>query len=566
MKSLAISVAFATLFCQLTYAQLTIEPFTDACINGDLYQVVSGELIEYNFNTSCEFIGTTICEEYTDVNSASIDLTSYNSLGFNEADGLLYGLTKNRELVVIGSNCVAEIKGRPIIEVADDAPCANVSDFPNTFSATFDNLGDALVLDNSRDILYRLNVSSNIAEECIQLELNGGSVPTIADIAYDAENDQLIGIKGDDLYEINQNTGEVTSKMITGITPDDVSSNVGSIFGVEDGTIIAFYNKPGNYYEIDPETGVASFLANTASNSSNDGTSCSQVNIFCPDPLEGEAIPSCFDGNGDPANAGEYYIYLTTNYDPNNLSVTSATPDFTVVANGDTETTTYDGESELVLGPYSAESVIIEIKETDDGNLETKDYCVDVLEVIQVDEIPCANVPVELLRFDGELVKEKVYLFWETASEINNDYFVVERSIDAKHFIPIGKVKGKGNSLSKVSYSFQEELSSGKHKDYYYRLKQVDFNGTYEYSQSITVQIEIHKSDIKIFPSPVKDILQIISGEAIQKVRILDLSGKLVREINSERQLIFVSDLESGIYFLEVWQNRKRQLLRFVVQ
>lgn len=564
MKSLLMLVVLATVHCQLVYSQLTIEPFTDACTDGDLYQVVSGELIEYNFNASCEFVGTTICEEYTDVDGNTINLTEYNSLGFNEADGLLYGLTKSRELAVIGSNCVAEVRGRPVIDVPAGAPCENVNNFPNTFSATFDEAGNALVLDNSADILYTLNVNTNIAESCVQLELNGGNVPTLADIAYDEENDQVIGIRGDQLYKVDPITGVVTNSMISGITAADEGSSVGSIFGIEDGTIIAFYNNTGNYYEIDPETGVASFLTNTSSNSSNDGTSCSQVNIFCPDPLEGEAIPSCFDGNGDPANIGEYYIYLTTNYDPNNLTSTSATPDFTVIANGIEETTTYDGESQLILGPYTTESVIIEIKETDDGDIETKDFCVDVLEVIQVDEIPCANVPVELLSFDGKLLKEKIYLYWETVSELNNDYFVVERSTDAKEFIPIGKVEGKGNSLSRAAYSFQEEISN--HKRYYYRLKQVDFNGTFEYSQSIIIQAENDKSNISIFPSPATDMLQIVSDDAIEMVRILDLNGKWIRELSAQEQVIFVSDLEAGIYFLEIWQDRKRQLLRFVVQ
>jgi len=564
MKSLATLIALSGLFFQLSYAQLTIEPFTDACTTGDLYQVVSGELIEYNFNANCEFVGTTICEEYTDLNGDPIDLTEYNSLGFNEANNLLYGLTKNRELAVIGSNCVAEIKGKPTIDVPDGAPCENVNNFPNTFSATFDDVGNALVLDNSKDILYTLNVNTNIAEGCIELELDGGSVPSIADIAYDAENDQLIGIRGNTLYEINPTTGVVTTKTITGIGTADEGSSVGSIFGIRDGTIIAFYNATGNYYEIDPETGVASYLATTSSNSSNDGTSCSQVNIFCPDPLEATATPSCFDGNGDPANAGEYFIYLTTNYDPNNLTATSATPDFTIIANGNTETTTYDGESQLVLGPYTAESVIIEIKETDDGNLETKDYCVDVLEVIQVDEVPCANVPVELLTFEGKTTNGTVYLYWKTASEISNDYFIIERSLDAKQFITIGKVKGKGNRLSEVTYHFKDEISGSE--TYYYRLKQVDFNGIFEYSESIAVQVEKEKSIIDIFPSPTSDMLQIVSSNTLQALRILDLNGKLIRQLLPQEQTIFVSDLEDGIYFLEVWGEHKRQLLKFVKQ
>ncbi|MEM8524602.1 MAG: T9SS type A sorting domain-containing protein [Bacteroidota bacterium] len=564
MKSLATLVVFSGLFLPSFYGQLVIEPFDDACTTGNLYQVVAGELIEYNFNDNCEFIGTTICKDYQDTDGNPIDLTNYNSLGFNEADNLLYGLTRDEELAVIGSNCVAEIRGKPVLNVPDAAPCADVNSFPNTFSATFDNLGDALVLDNSRDILYRLNVMTNIAEDCIQLKLNGGAVPTLADIAYDAENDQLIAIRGDQLYEINTSTGIVASSTITGINMDDMGSTVGSIFGIRDGTIIAFYNSTGNYYQVDPETGVASYLATTSSNSSNDGTSCSEVNIFCPDPLEGTAISSCFDSNGDPANAGEYYIYLNTNYDPNNLTATSATPDFTVVANGIIETTTYDGESELVLGPYSTERVIIELKETDDGNLDTKDYCVDVLDVIQVDEIPCANVPVELLSFEGKIANNRIYLHWETASELNNDYFLIERSLDAKQFAPIGKMKGKGNSLSRVVYQFEDKIVDDQ--VYYYRLKQVDFNGAFEYSESIVIKIEKTKYNVEIFPSLARDVLQIISKEEIQTLRILDLNGRVIKTISLPKNRLSITELDVGIYFLEIWQKRERQLLRFMKQ
>jgi len=95
------------------------------------------------------------------------------------------------------------------------------------------------------------------------------------------------------------------------------------------------------------------------------------------------------------------------------------------------------------------------------------------------------SLPIELLSFRGTTDNVKNYLKWETASEINNDYFLIERSFDGVSYKTIGNIDGAGNSNYKISYFLIDQ-------DYekvinYYRLKQVDFNGNSSYSNIISL-------------------------------------------------------------------------------
>lgn len=89
-------------------------------------------------------------------------------------------------------------------------------------------------------------------------------------------------------------------------------------------------------------------------------------------------------------------------------------------------------------------------------------------------------VPVSLLYFNGQLNGDHVLLYWQTANELNNDYFDIERSADGRRFSPIGRVQGAGNSQVPQSYSFPDKFPlNGMNQ---YRLKQVDRDGRSEYS------------------------------------------------------------------------------------
>ena len=114
------------------------------------------------------------------------------------------------------------------------------------------------------------------------------------------------------------------------------------------------------------------------------------------------------------------------------------------------------------------------------------------------------GVPVELISFTSNIVDGKVILNWSTASEINNHGFEVERRSGDEDWRIIGFVEGKGTSTEIQNYSFIDDLFSVNNPKLYYRLKQIDLNGSFEYSDIIEVELNILK-DLKLeqnYPNP----------------------------------------------------------------
>jgi hypothetical protein len=115
-------------------------------------------------------------------------------------------------------------------------------------------------------------------------------------------------------------------------------------------------------------------------------------------------------------------------------------------------------------------------------------------------------LPIELISFTAAKKNKAVDVTWETATEINNDYYLVEKSKNGVDFELLGQVKGAGNSLSKLNYSITDE------KPYngiiYYRLKQVDFNETFNYSKIASVDFNSSKDfSFDVYPNPNKELI-----------------------------------------------------------
>ena len=111
---------------------------------------------------------------------------------------------------------------------------------------------------------------------------------------------------------------------------------------------------------------------------------------------------------------------------------------------------------------------------------------------------PSTPLPVEFVAFYGEPVGNDVILHWSTATEINNDHFTVERSLDGFDFTPVGTVKGAGNSSQLLTYSFNDPLPA---RDNFYRVKQTDFDGTFDYSDVIRVTMPTSLEWV-VYPNP----------------------------------------------------------------
>lgn len=163
-------------------------------------------------------------------------------------------------------------------------------------------------------------------------------------------------------------------------------------------------------------------------------------------------------------------------------------------------------------------------------------------------------MPIELLYFNGECINnETIRLKWGTASETNNDYFIIEGSSDAKKYTKIGNIKGAGNSTTSNTYIFSDITKQGFS---YYQLTQVDFDGNKTRYNPIHVDCYYEKSNtIKIFPNPTSNGFSIHteSGENLDAVQIYSTSGLKVKDINmvENNQMIDVSDLPKGLYLVK---------------
>ena len=147
---------------------------------------------------------------------------------------------------------------------------------------------------------------------------------------------------------------------------------------------------------------------------------------------------------------------------------------------------------------------------------------------------PPSPLPVTIVSFKAKVSGNKVSCEWETASEINNDYFTVERSADGIQFASIGSVKGAGNSTTPKYYQFTDEFPLSGNS--YYRLRQKDFDGTYTYSEAEHIIIET-KINYVFFPNPSPGKIHIQRpGQTMEgnAVVIRDMNGK---EITSEQNL-----------------------------
>lgn len=188
------------------------------------------------------------------------------------------------------------------------------------------------------------------------------------------------------------------------------------------------------------------------------------------------------------------------------------------------------------------------------------------------------TLPVELLSFKGQESSNIVLLTWATASEINNDHFVVERSIDNVNFTAIGSVKGAGNSSRLSTYNFidAEAPALAAQSAFYYRLKQVDMDGTFTYSAIVVVNLSKGNHTIEtIAPNPFDNTLKVTfkSNETVSnvQVKITDINGRIVSEktISSPVGMQFINldnlaNLATGMYHVVVVANGETNIYKVV--
>jgi hypothetical protein len=165
-------------------------------------------------------------------------------------------------------------------------------------------------------------------------------------------------------------------------------------------------------------------------------------------------------------------------------------------------------------------------------------------------------LPVELVQFSGKHVTAGNLLTWSTASELNNDYFILERSTNGVEFVGIARIEGMGTVSTTTDYSFLDtEAQPGIS---YYRLKQTDFDGTTITTPVIAVEWKLAHDAFQVYPNPAIDMITIALPDDMvpnSLLRITDATGRIVLERSNLKngQVIDCSELARGNYSVTIY-------------
>lgn len=282
-----------------------------------------------------------------------------------------------------------------------------------------------------------------------------------------------------------------------------------------------------------------------------------QFVIEAPFGIANIVVPT--NASGNYQQVYDYNVIIENNLIAFNRDITSGT-----YANGQADLFTFS----IPTDAFRAEPFFQLTLRTDAGlfttgfNLQT---CSDQ---------PISPLPVELSSFTGKATQSSIALAWTTASEENNDRFEVERSTDGKSFIQIGEVKGAGNSSVQRKYSFSD--IAPERDTNYYRLKQVDFDGQFEYSKIIETRFKGNAtaSGMMVYPNPVIDdnIRVALQNSDSAILQIMDQNGRsvytqqLTPGIREVQLTVSELNIPKGLYYVSLQQPTGKQTQKLLIQ
>ncbi len=181
-------------------------------------------------------------------------------------------------------------------------------------------------------------------------------------------------------------------------------------------------------------------------------------------------------------------------------------------------------------------------------------------------------LPIELISFNAKAINNAyVQLGWVTQTEINNNFFTIERTKDGVNFEVVGIVDGAGNSTMIKNYNAEDtEPYLGTS---YYRLKQTDYDQNFSYSNLVSVNIESQFDGAAIYPNPVSGNSQLTFNSSISggyTISLFDISGRLIfdEQLNSVEGVnninLDTEDLGQGVYFIKLQTGLESRVLKLI--
>lgn len=252
----------------------------------------------------------------------------------------------------------------------------------------------------------------------------------------------------------------------------------------------------------------------------------------------------------------------------NEIWVTDGTPAGTRLVQ-DIETGSGDA---LPLQFYEYKNAIIEANGKVFAGITTENFGGEVWVATLPSEI---ELPLQLLEFKGWLENNDGRLQWKTENESNTAGFDVERSLDGLDFQPVGSVTAN-NTTGIHQYDFTDpNITSLETTIVYYRLRQVDLDGSFVYSKIVSLEIDQRKGSIVLYPNPVQSTMSLsiyLPQKEQLKWQLVDNAGRLIRHgnYNMSKGQTFISEnvgtLAKGVYFLEIRGEKMRKVIKVIKQ
>jgi hypothetical protein len=167
------------------------------------------------------------------------------------------------------------------------------------------------------------------------------------------------------------------------------------------------------------------------------------------------------------------------------------------------------------------------------------------------------SLPLRLLNFTAKTNNNDVALNWQTANQLNSSHFEVERSNDGQHFSNLQNIAVRNNQSNQQDYSFTDANGLYATNGFvFYRLKMVDRDGHFTYSQILRVQ-STQQNVLQVFPNPAKDFVTVAGLQAQSTLQIFSMEGKLMlrQKTNAQSILLNVQQLAKGTYTIMVTNN-----------
>ncbi|MEO9484471.1 MAG: hypothetical protein ABJG47_13525 [Ekhidna sp.] len=179
------------------------------------------------------------------------------------------------------------------------------------------------------------------------------------------------------------------------------------------------------------------------------------------------------------------------------------------------------------------------------------------------DEDGANSLPVDLIKYSGGIENDNPVIRWETSSELNNSHFSIGRSSDGHSFTNVGKVIGNG-TVNKNQYYKWEDFSTNQPVNFY-KLSQVDFDGSIEVLGIVRIDVLSHFNDLKIMFDKTKkhfSILGLSQAENVEWIKAYALNGKLIQQLDDELNF---SEIQGSIVYLVIHTNLRQNTFKVLM-